>query len=50
MQREAKREVAKAKQKAYEDLYDTLDSKEGEKDLYSLAGSSWEGWAVGQSD
>ena len=26
-----------AKQKAYEELYDRLDTKEGEKDLYRLA-------------
>ncbi|XP_016106680.1 uncharacterized protein [Sinocyclocheilus grahami] len=37
MQREVKIEVAKAKQKAYEDLYARLDSKEGERDLYRLA-------------
>ena len=29
--------MAKAKHKAYEDLYDRLDTKEGEKDLYRLA-------------
>ena len=32
-----KREVAKAKHKAYEELNDKLDTKYGEKDLYSLA-------------
>ena len=32
--REVKREVAKAKHKAYEEWYDRLDTKEGEKDLY----------------
>ncbi|XP_062866594.1 uncharacterized protein LOC134329279, partial [Trichomycterus rosablanca] len=37
MKRKAKREVAKAKQKAYEELYGRLDTKEGEKDLYRLA-------------
>ena len=33
----AKIEVAKAKGKAYEELYEKLDTKEGEKDLYRLA-------------
>ena len=28
--------MAKAKHKAYEELYDRLDTKEGEKDLYRL--------------
>ncbi|RXN38888.1 Retrovirus-related Pol poly LINE-1 [Labeo rohita] len=37
MQRKVKVEVAKAKQRAYEDLYARLDSKEGEVDLYRLA-------------
>ena len=32
-----KREVTKAKHKAYEELYYRLDTKEGEKDLYRLA-------------
>ena len=32
-----KREVVKAKHKAYEELYSKLDTKEGEKDLYRLA-------------
>ncbi|KAK3575295.1 hypothetical protein QTP86_023417 [Hemibagrus guttatus] len=32
-----KREVSKAKQKAYEELYTRLDTREGEKDLYRLA-------------
>ena len=35
--RKMKREVAKDKQKAYEEFYDRLDTKEGEKDLYRLA-------------
>ena len=35
--RKAKREVAKAKKKAYDELYEKLDTKEGEKDLYRLA-------------
>ena len=35
--RKAKRAVANAKEKAYEKLYETLESKEGEKDLYRLA-------------
>ena len=29
--------MAKAKHKAYEELYDRLDKKEGEKDLYRRA-------------
>ena len=33
----AKKEVAKAKEKAYEELYDRLETKEGEKELYRLA-------------
>ena len=37
MQRKVKVEVAKAKQRAYDELYDRLDSKEGETDLYRLA-------------
>ncbi|KAK3534605.1 hypothetical protein QTP86_016752 [Hemibagrus guttatus] len=32
-----KREVSKAKQKAYDELYTRLDTREGEKDLYRLA-------------
>ncbi|KAK3562250.1 hypothetical protein QTP86_033296, partial [Hemibagrus guttatus] len=32
-----KREVSKAKQKAYEELYTRLDTREGQKDLYRLA-------------
>ncbi|GJY05232.1 leucine--tRNA ligase [Tanacetum coccineum] len=35
--REAKKAVARAKEKAYEDLYKILDSKEGEKDIYRIA-------------
>ena len=35
--RKAKREVAKAKKKAYDELYEKLDIKEGEKELYRLA-------------
>lgn len=34
--RKTMKEVALAQQKAYEELYDRLDSKEGEKDLYRL--------------
>ena len=34
MRREAKKEVAKAKSKAYDELYEGLDTKEGEKTLY----------------
>ncbi|KAI5630562.1 hypothetical protein C0J50_7584 [Silurus asotus] len=34
---QVKRDVAKAKEKAYEELYERLDTKEGEKDLYRLA-------------
>ncbi|KAK3544091.1 hypothetical protein QTP86_001479 [Hemibagrus guttatus] len=37
LQRRVKREVSKAKQKAYDDLYTRLDTREGEKDLYTLA-------------
>ena len=33
----AKREVAKAKDEAYDELYKRLDTREGEKDLYRLA-------------
>ena len=32
-----KRVVAKAKGKAFDELYEKLDTKEGEKDLYRLA-------------
>ncbi|KAK3542863.1 hypothetical protein QTP70_006127 [Hemibagrus guttatus] len=32
-----KREVSKAKQKAYDELYTRLDTREGQKDLYRLA-------------
>ncbi|XP_071704874.1 uncharacterized protein [Rutidosis leptorrhynchoides] len=35
--REAKKAVAIAKDKAYEDLYRKLDSKEGAKDIYRIA-------------
>ncbi|KAK3516048.1 hypothetical protein QTP70_003785 [Hemibagrus guttatus] len=37
LQRRVKREVSKAKQEAYDELYTRLDTREGEKDLYSLA-------------
>ncbi|KAK3526352.1 hypothetical protein QTP70_024631 [Hemibagrus guttatus] len=37
LQCRVKREVSKAKQKAYEELYTRLDTREGEKDLYRLA-------------
>ncbi|KAK3506300.1 hypothetical protein QTP70_002446 [Hemibagrus guttatus] len=37
LQRRVKREVSKAKQKAYEVLQTKLDTREGEKDLYRLA-------------
>ena len=37
MQHKAKREVVKARQKAYDELYERLDNEEGEKDLYFLA-------------
>ena len=37
MRREAKKEVAKTKGKAHEELYEGLDTKEGEKTLYRLA-------------
>ena len=32
-----KRVVTKAKEKAFDELYEKLDTKEGEKDLYQLA-------------
>ncbi|GJW02906.1 retrovirus-related pol polyprotein LINE-1 [Tanacetum coccineum] len=35
--REAKKAVARAKDKAYEDLYKRLDSKQGENDIYRIA-------------
>ena len=35
--KEAKREVAKAKEDAYKDLYAKLETKEGEKDLFRIA-------------
>ncbi|KAJ8375265.1 hypothetical protein SKAU_G00058450 [Synaphobranchus kaupii] len=35
--REAKREVAKAKERAFSELYKRLDTKEGEKELFRLA-------------
>ena len=34
--REVKAEVAKAKQRAYNDLYARLDSREGEHDRFSI--------------
>ncbi|KAK3570901.1 hypothetical protein QTP86_029372, partial [Hemibagrus guttatus] len=37
LQHRVKREVSKAKKKAYEELYTRLDTREGEKDLYRLA-------------
>ncbi|KAK3545555.1 hypothetical protein QTP70_008158 [Hemibagrus guttatus] len=37
LQSRVKREVSKAKQKAYDELYTSLDTREGEKDLYRLA-------------
>ena len=37
MRREAKKGVAKAKSKAYDELYEGLDTKEGEKTLYRLS-------------
>ncbi|KAK3574755.1 hypothetical protein QTP86_017515 [Hemibagrus guttatus] len=37
LQLRVKREVSKAKQKANEELYTRLDTREGEKDLYRLA-------------
>ncbi|KAK3518346.1 hypothetical protein QTP86_018579, partial [Hemibagrus guttatus] len=36
LQRRVKREVSKAKQNAYDELYTRLDTREGEKDLYRL--------------
>ena len=37
MRREAKKEVAKANSKAYDELYEGVDTKEGENTLYRLA-------------
>ncbi|KAK3548529.1 hypothetical protein QTP70_013371 [Hemibagrus guttatus] len=37
LQHRVKREVSKAKQKAYDELYTRLDTREGEKDLFRLA-------------
>ena len=37
MRREAKKVVARAKSKAYDELFEQLDTKEGEKTLYRLA-------------
>ncbi|KAK3547466.1 hypothetical protein QTP86_021026, partial [Hemibagrus guttatus] len=37
LQHSVKRKVSKAKQKAYDELYTRLDTREGEKDLYRLA-------------
>ncbi|KAK3516863.1 hypothetical protein QTP70_027081 [Hemibagrus guttatus] len=37
LQCRVKREVSKAKQKAYDELYTRLDTREGEKDLYRFA-------------
>ncbi|KAK3568240.1 hypothetical protein QTP86_002002 [Hemibagrus guttatus] len=37
LQRRMKTEVSKAKQKAYDELYTRLDTREGQKDLYRLA-------------
>ncbi|KAK3510485.1 hypothetical protein QTP70_009155 [Hemibagrus guttatus] len=36
LQHRVKREVSKAKQKAYDELYTRLDTREGEKDLYRV--------------
>lgn len=49
-QRQVKREVAKVKWKAYDELYERLDTSEGEKDSVSSGeteGSNWEGRATG---
>ena len=37
MRRESNKELAKAKNNAYDELYQELDSKEGERTLYGLA-------------
>lgn len=37
MSRKAQTEVAKAKEKAYGELYERLDTREGEKDFYRSA-------------
>ncbi|KAF7690397.1 hypothetical protein HF521_012201, partial [Silurus meridionalis] len=36
MWQQVKRDVAKAKKKEYEELYEKMDTMEGEKDLYQL--------------
>ena len=35
--REAKKTVKEARAKVYQDIYERLDSKEGEKDIYRIA-------------
>ncbi|KAK3519483.1 hypothetical protein QTP70_031672, partial [Hemibagrus guttatus] len=50
LQHSVKREVSKAKQKAYDELYTRLDTREGEKDLYRVLTSEesvqrrWKGY------
>ena len=53
MRREAKKEVAKAENNGYDELYEELDSKEGEITLYRLARQrhkSGKGRTTGQTD
>ena len=49
MQHKVKRKVAKAKQKAYSELYEKVDTMEGEKDLSSgeAEGLSLKGCSAG---
>ena len=49
MRREAKKEVAKAKNKAYDELYEGLDTKEGEK-IGETETPSGKGCTTGQND
>ena len=44
MCRKVKRVVAMAKGKAFDELYEKLDTKEGEKDLYQLARQRDRSW------
>lgn len=44
MRQKGKKEVAKAKNKAYWELYERLDTEEGENDLYWLARQRDQAW------
>ena len=53
MRQEAKKEVAKAKSKAYDELYEGLDTKEGEKYIVAIDETetpSGKGRITGQND